>query len=55
MKILLDRIARLVNFSSQQQPVIAQQILEQYGAALTAKALITVDPNRIRIRWSGDK
>jgi predicted nuclease of predicted toxin-antitoxin system len=45
-------IVRLVNFSSRQQPAVAQQILEQHHAALTARAIITVDPKRIRIRTS---
>ena len=45
-------IVRLVNFSSQQQPIVAQQILEQHSAALAARAIITVDPKRIRIRAS---
>jgi predicted nuclease of predicted toxin-antitoxin system len=43
-------IIRLVNFSSTQQGVITVQILNQYQSELIQKAIITVDPVKVRVR-----
>jgi predicted nuclease of predicted toxin-antitoxin system len=43
-------IVRLVNFSATQQGVITVQILNQYQSELIQKAIITVDPVKVRVR-----
>ena len=43
-------IIRLVNFSAKQHGKIGVQILNRYKTDLHHKAIITVDPTRIRVR-----
>ena len=43
-------IMRLVSFSSRKQGAACLEVLTRYGNELTAGAIITVEPGRIRIR-----
>jgi predicted nuclease of predicted toxin-antitoxin system len=43
-------IIRLVNFSATQQGLVTVQILNQYQSELIQKAIITVDPAKVRVR-----
>lgn len=43
-------IIRLVNFSAKQQGKICQHILRHYHKDLIENTIITVEPNRVRIR-----
>lgn len=43
-------IIRLVNFSARKQAEVCKTILEQYTDDLLDAAIITVEPDRIRIR-----
>lgn len=43
-------IIRLVNFRSTQQGPVSLQVLKQYRQELFQDAMITVEPNRVRIR-----
>lgn len=45
-------IIRLVNLSSKQQASTCLSVIELHGDELKSGAIITVDPNRIRIRPS---
>ncbi len=43
-------ILRLVNISATQQAAICQRVLVLYGEDLTAGAIVTAEPGRLRIR-----
>ncbi|NJN96967.1 MAG: DUF5615 family PIN-like protein [Anaerolineales bacterium] len=43
-------IIRLVNFSARQQASVCLRVLALYGHDLQSGAIVTVDPNRLRIR-----
>ncbi len=46
-------IVRLVNLSSRQQAEACLRVIELHGDELGSGAIITVEPNRIRIRLQG--
>jgi len=46
-------IIRLVNLSSRQQAEACLRVIELHGDELRSGAIITVEPNRIRIRLQG--
>ena len=46
-------IIRLVNFSSRQQAEACLRVIELHGDELRSGAIITVEPNRIRIHLQG--
>lgn len=46
-------IVRLVNLSSRQQAEACLRVIELHGDELTSGAIITVEPNRIRIHLQG--
>jgi len=43
-------LVRLVSMSAREQGPVCVDILERYGEELTAGAIVTVEPGRIRIR-----
>ena len=43
-------ILRLVNLSAKQQGIVCFRVIQAYGQALQSGAIITVEPDRIRIR-----
>jgi predicted nuclease of predicted toxin-antitoxin system len=43
-------ILRLVNFPARQQATVCQYVLERYGRELTSGAIVTAEPDRLRIR-----
>jgi predicted nuclease of predicted toxin-antitoxin system len=43
-------IIRLVNLSALQQATVCLQVLQKYGAELNRGAIVTAEPDRIRIR-----
>jgi predicted nuclease of predicted toxin-antitoxin system len=47
-------ILRLVNISSRQQAAVTMQILDAHESELTAGAIITAEPGRLRIRMKSD-
>lgn len=46
-------IVRLVNLTSRQQAEACLRVIELHGDELTSGAIITVEPNRIRIHLQG--
>ena len=47
-------IVRLVGFRSTQQAQACRQVLERHGDDLTAGAIVTAEPGRLRIRPPGE-
>ncbi len=43
-------ILRIVNYSAKQQGLVCESILKDHGAELLAGAIITAEPERLRIR-----
>jgi len=43
-------ILRLVNLSANNQGIVCQRVIEEYGQVLQSGAIITVEPGRIRVR-----
>ena len=43
-------IVRLVNLSARRQAAVCQLALERYGDALQSGAIVTAEPNRLRVR-----
>jgi len=48
-------IVRLVNWSSSQQANTCRRLIEQYGAELESRAIVTAEPGRVRIRPSSNR
>lgn len=48
-------IVRLVGISAKRQGAVCRTIIEQYGEQLTAGAIVTVEPGRVRVRSPSDE
>jgi predicted nuclease of predicted toxin-antitoxin system len=48
-------IIRLVNLGARQQAAACLQVMKVHGSDLNAGAIITVEPNRLRIRLATDQ